>query len=38
MVFMGRPWSEPELLGFAYAFEQATRARTAPTFKPTLAP
>ena len=38
MVFMGRPWSEPELLGFAYAFEQATRARTAPTFKPTLSP
>jgi amidase len=38
MVFMGRPWSEPELLGFAYAFEQATHARKAPTFKPTLAP
>jgi amidase len=37
LTFMGRPYSEPELLGFAYAFEQATKARKAPGFEPTLA-
>lgn len=36
LTFMGRPYSEGELLGFAYAFEQATRARKAPMFRPTL--
>lgn len=36
VVFMGRAWSEAELLGYAYAFEQATRARKAPMFVPTL--
>ncbi|HKT81982.1 MAG TPA: amidase family protein, partial [Vicinamibacterales bacterium] len=30
--FIGRAWSEPELIKLAYAFEQATHHRTAPTF------
>ena len=34
--FFGRAWSEPRLLALAYAFEQATRNRTAPRFLPTL--
>ncbi|MDI1477268.1 amidase [Polyangium sp. y55x31] len=34
--FMGRAYSEGELLGMAFAFEQATKARRAPTFEPTL--
>jgi amidase len=33
--FFGRAWSEPTLIKFAYAFEQATRARRAPQFLPT---
>jgi len=36
--FMGRAYSEGQLLALAYAFEQATRARKAPQFKPSLAP
>ncbi len=36
--FFGRAWSDARLLGFAFAFEQATRARTPPTFQPTIAP
>ena len=32
VVFMGPAWSEPRLLGFAYSFEQATKARKAPRF------
>jgi amidase len=34
--FFGDAWSEPELIGLAYAFEQATRVRHAPTFLETL--
>ncbi len=34
--FMGRAWSEVALLKFGYAFEQATKARRAPKFLPTL--
>jgi amidase len=34
--FMGRAYSEGELIGLAYAFVQATKARTPPELKPTL--
>lgn len=34
--FFGRAWSEPVLLRIAYAYEQATLHRKAPTFAPTL--
>ena len=33
---VGRPWSEPVLLGLAYAYEQATRHRRAPGATPPL--
>jgi amidase len=36
MLFTGRAWSEPTLIRLAYAFEQATRHRTAPRMLPTL--
>lgn len=34
--FWGRAWSEPELLGIAFAYEQATRHRKTPRFMPSL--
>lgn len=35
--FVGGAWSEPTLLKLAYSFEQATKARRAPTFEGTAA-
>ncbi len=35
--FFGRAWTEPALLGFAYDFEQETRARVTPVHTPALA-
>jgi amidase len=32
--FFGAAWSEPKLIQYAYAFEQATRVRQAPRFLP----
>ena len=32
--FFGRSWSEPELLRYGFAFEQATKARRAPRYLP----
>jgi amidase len=34
---LGRPWSEPTLIGYAYAYEQATHRRRAPASAPALA-
>ncbi|HET9621926.1 MAG TPA: amidase [Kofleriaceae bacterium] len=34
---IGGQWQEPQLIAFAYAYEQATHARRAPTFLPTFA-
>jgi Asp-tRNA(Asn)/Glu-tRNA(Gln) amidotransferase A subunit family amidase len=34
--FLGRPWSEAKLLGFAYAYEQATKVRRPPASTPSL--
>lgn len=34
--FFGRAWSEARLLGFAYAYEQATKHRRAPAFAPSI--
>jgi amidase len=33
---LGRPWSDPVLIELAYAYEQATRHRVAPTTVPAL--
>ncbi|HEX5818498.1 MAG TPA: amidase [Gemmatimonadales bacterium] len=37
LTLMGKSRDEARLLAFAYAFEQATKVRRAPTFVPTLA-
>jgi amidase len=34
--FVGPPWSEPRLIALAYAFEQATESRRAPSLLPTV--
>jgi amidase len=34
--FIGPAWSEARLLALGYAFEQATKARVAPAFAPTV--
>ncbi|MGH9146362.1 MAG: amidase [Vicinamibacterales bacterium] len=38
ITFMGRAFSEADLLAFGFAFEQATRARKAPEYRTTLEP
>ena len=37
LLFMGTAWSEPRLIELGYAFEQASKARKAPRFLPTVA-
>ncbi len=36
LAFMGRAYGEADLLAWGYAFEQRTKARTAPAFKATI--
>jgi amidase len=36
VTFMGRPYTEADLLAWGHAFEQATKARKVPSYKPTL--
>jgi amidase len=36
ITFIGGPWSEPELIGLAFDYEQATEVRVPPSFIPTI--
>jgi amidase len=36
ITFIGGRWAEPELIGLAYDYEQATEVRVPPTFIPTI--
>ena len=36
ITFIGGAWDEPELIGFAYDYEQATKVRVPPQFIPTI--
>jgi amidase len=36
ITFIGGRWAEPEVLGFAYDYEQATQVRVPPQFIPTI--
>ena len=36
LTFMGPAYAEGELISFGFAFEQATKARQAPAFKPSV--
>ena len=36
ITFIGGRWAEPDLIGLAYDFEQATEVRVPPTFIPTI--
>jgi len=36
LCFIGTAWTEGPLLGLAYGYEQASKARKAPKFLPTL--
>ncbi len=36
LLFMGPAWSEARLLGYGYAFEQASQARTSPSYLQTV--
>src|SRR5688500_9498393 len=38
LTFMGRGYSEPQLIGFAYALEQIMKVRKPPEYKATLSP
>ncbi|MDC0716673.1 amidase [Nannocystis bainbridge] len=38
LAFLGKPNGEAELLALGFAFEQETRARKRPTYRPTIAP
>jgi amidase len=38
LTFMGRAYSEGELIGYGFALEQTMKARRPPTFKPSLVP
>jgi len=36
ITFIGRRWAEPQLIGYAYDYEQATHIRVPPQFIPTI--